>query len=113
MKLPKDTRLAYIVTHEAWYWDALRKSGGWEHPNLMVQASAKDGGVAWEFAVEETKIGHVRVAMFDDSWQAFDQMPEFFYALAELGENATLDQVRKALDLLGAVDETERTQPVR
>jgi hypothetical protein len=112
MDLPEHTHLAYVASHEAWYAHANQIS----HPQLSIMASHKGGGVAWEFSAEEYELGGrqvVRVRMFFDSFAAYAQMPEFFAALAEQGETATLDSVRAALDALGALDETERETPPR
>ncbi|MCW2901767.1 MAG: hypothetical protein JWO67_4032 [Streptosporangiaceae bacterium] len=112
MKLPKGTHLAYIVDHDTWYSQGPRVRRS-EYPSIMIQAAADDGGVAWEFPVEGTRIGAIRASLFSEAWQAFQQMPEFFFALAEFDGNATLKDVRGILDRLGAVDETERTRPTR
>lgn len=112
MNLPDDTHLAYIVSHEAWYWDASRVPG--ENPHLNVSASAKGsgGGVAWEFEVEEVTLDKptARIKIFEDAFAAFTQVPELFAALAD-GDGSTLAGVRNLLDMLGAVDETERVSP--
>lgn len=113
MNLPADTHLAYIVWQEAWY--SQPGSGvPYEKPYLMVMASAKGtgGGVAWEFPIEEDDLGGpvTRVLMFDDAYDAFVQMPEFFAALVE-EKPKTLDAVRTILDRFGAVDETDRVSP--
>src|SRR5437879_2598105 len=107
MELPGDTHLAYVVTHEAWYANALPD----RHPEISVLASAEGGGCAWEFMVEEVDLSPsgpaIRVKVFDDAFAVFAQMPEFFAALAAEKTDA-LDGVREILDRLGAVDETER-----
>lgn len=113
MNLPKDTHLAYTVWTEAWWYDASRTPG--DHPQLMISASAKGsgGGVAWEFPIESYELGGemvTRLKMFNYSYQAMAQVPEFFAALMEQ-RPGTLDQVRAILDALGAVDETERVSP--
>jgi hypothetical protein len=112
MNLPEHTHLAYILIHEAW-WAAANHI---DHPQLSISASHKGGGCAWEFTAEQDELGGrqvVRVKMFFDSFAAYAQMPEFFAALAEQGESATLDSVREVLDSLGAVDETEHETPIR
>ena len=117
MDLPEDTHLAYVVRHEAWYWPGTRNVAGHDQPSLSVMASAKGtgGGCAWEFMIAEHPIGRgqppLHVALFDDAFGAFTQVPELFAALAEQGERATLDSVRAVLDGLGAVDETARIHP--
>lgn len=108
MQLPEGTRLAYVVTHEAWYY----RDG---KPSVTVMAAAGGGGVAWEFAVEEFRFRGepaTQVQVFEDAYAAFAQLPEFFGALAA-GEGTTLADVIKLLDLLGAVDKTERRGPGR
>lgn len=112
MNLPEDTHLAYTVWHEAWYADASRTPG--EQPHLMVSASGDDeGGVAWEFQIDDYELGNApvtRVKIFEDAYAAFADMPEFFAALAER-RPVTLDEVREILDGLGAIDETQRESP--
>lgn len=120
MNLPEGTHLAYDVRHEAWYWittNTIREAAGQRH-GIVVMASANGagGGVAWEFSIEDhadLQPPHptLRLLMFDDSWAAFTQMPEFFGGLTELGPNVPLTQVRELLDQLGAIDETARTSP--
>ena len=105
--LPEDCHLAYIVSHEAWYANALPD----RHPEINVMAAAEGGGCAWEFTVEEVDLGNrnpaVRVKVFDDAFAAFGQIPEFFASLVAEGVT-TLDEVRSVLDGMGAADETER-----
>jgi len=113
LNLPSDCHLAYIVWQEAWYSQASASLN--EHPHLMVSASARGsgGGVAWEFQIDGYELGGspvTRVKMFEDSYAALTDIPEFFAALAE-ERPVTLDQVRAILDSLGAVDETERVSP--
>lgn len=112
MSLPEDTHLAYIVWHEAWYYDASRIPG--EHPRLMVSASAEGtgGGVAWEFQIDCYDLSGpvTRVKMFQDAYAAFAQIPEFFEMLAEQ-QPVTMTEVRDILHALGAVDETPRASP--
>lgn len=113
MNLPKGTHLAYIVNQEAWYAVGVLRD---QPPTVMVQASAKGqgGGVAWDFAVEDGSdlLGKpgLRLKMWDEAWEAFAQIPEFFAALAS-GEVTTLADLRGLLDSLGAVDETSRVSP--
>jgi hypothetical protein len=107
MNLPEGAHLAYVASHEAWYARANRI----DHPELNIVAAAEGGGCHWEFTAEEYELGGrsvVRVRMFFDSFAAYDQMPEFFQALAQQGESASLARIRGVLDALGAVDETQR-----
>jgi hypothetical protein len=108
-KLPEDCHLAYIVSHEAWYANAMPE----RHPEINVVAAADGGGCAWEFMVEEVDLGSggtpIRVKVFDDAFAAFEEMPEFFASLAA-EKTGTLDGVRSILDRMGAVDETDRTR---
>jgi hypothetical protein len=108
VNIPDDCHLAYIVSHEAWYWAAASTPG--EEPHLNVQAAADGGGVAWEFDVSEYHLGGklcTRIQMFDDAYEAFAQIPEFFILMRE-HQPGTLREVRGLLDGLGAVDETQR-----
>jgi len=111
MAVPDDCRFAYIVNQEAWYSKVLTD----EPKEIMVMAAADDGGVAWEFGVEERVLGGetvVQLHPFNDAFDAFAQIPDFFAALAE-EKPSTLDGVRGILDRLGAVDRTERTRANR
>jgi hypothetical protein len=107
--LPEGTHLAYTIYHETSWWRGLpenaRPNDG--RPTIQVAASAKGagGGVAWEFAVVEMTQTTLYLEVFDDAWQAFAQIPAFFESLPDCD---TLDAVQALLDLLGAVDETER-----
>lgn len=112
MNLPEGTHLAYIVWRESWWYG---KDGTSEPPSVMISASAKGegGGVAWEFPIEELELGGkpvTRAKIFYDAYEAFTQVPELFAALAD-GGGTTLAAVIQLLDMLGAVDETERTSP--
>ena len=111
MNLPEGTHLAYVVSGEAWYASAARR----EIPDLMVMASAEGagGGEEWEFQITEQELGGemcTRVKMFNDSYAAFTQMPEFFAVLART-QPKTLADVRSVLAGFGAVDETKRVSP--
>ena len=108
MQLPEDCRLAYIVSHEAWYARAMPD----RQPEMSVMASAEGGGCAWEFAVREAGFENrgqhpISVTLFDDAFAAFAQIPEFFAALAA-EEVTALGGVRTLLANMGAADETDR-----
>jgi hypothetical protein len=112
VNIPDDCHLAYIVSHEAWYWTASRTPD--EKPHLNVQASARGsgGGVAWEFDISEYHLGGkpcTHIEMFNDSYAAFADIAEFFVLMRE-HQPGTLREVRGILDGLGAVDETQRTR---
>jgi len=110
MKLPEGTHLAYAVAHEAWY----SRIGPMmdDPPTIFVMASHPEGGCVWEFRVEGTRLG-LWINMFDDSWEAYAHIPEFFAALAELGRDPKLTDVEAVLTRLGAVDETVRERPIQ
>jgi hypothetical protein len=108
MNLPRDCFLDYVITKEAYYAHVTRAHSD---PEIWIRASAREGGVAWEFsAVQVGNIG-VKLDVFDDAWQAFNDLPEFFQSLAARGKGVTLDDVRETLDRLGAVDSTQRVDP--
>lgn len=113
MELPEDCFLAYVVTHEAWYYEPNRASGLLNGRSLNVSASSRGGGVAWEFTVEEHPHngGGIKLNMFDDSFPAFVQIPEFFAALNGNEVPESVAAVREILDRIGAVDTTERVNP--
>lgn len=114
MDLPEDCFLAYVVNHEAWYYEANRQIDTLDGRSLNVSASAHEGGCAWEFVVQERDIagGTIRLQMFADSFEAFEQIPEFFAALTA-EQPHSLDHVREILDRLGATDTTARNSPHR
>jgi hypothetical protein len=107
MNLPEDCRLTYTVVHEAWYWCVTHMD---EEPQLNIHASSNGGGVAWEFNIAEAALPGRPLVMklFSETWPAFAQMPEFFAGLAEMGDGASLVDVRDFLVELGADDVTER-----
>lgn len=108
MNLPDDCELTYVVPAEAWYRDVVVR----DQPSVSIVAAARGGGCAWEFDVEEHDLNgpSLRLRMFDDSWDAFDQVPEFFAALREQYPR-TLTGLRQLLDGIGARDATERVNP--
>ena len=86
MQLPEDCRLAYIVSHEAWYARSMPD----RQPEMSVMAAAEGGGCAWEFTITEADFENrgmhpISVRLFDDAFAAFAQIPEFFAALATGG----------------------------
>lgn len=105
MNIPDDCFFAYTVMHEAFYASVLNGKR-----EISVSASAHEGGCLWEFMVEEVDLGghpNVKVNIFDDAFDAFAQIPEFFARLTT--ERPTdLKQVARILDDLGARDTTER-----
>jgi hypothetical protein len=100
-------RLTYDVSAEAWYAHTDR-----DGPRIDVHRSHVGGGVAWEFHVEERNLNGptLRVQMFDDSWDAFADVPELFEALRTERPH-TLTELRALLDRLGFADITKRVQP--
>jgi hypothetical protein len=106
--IPRDAAFTYVISHEAWY------SGVVKGREINVQAAHEEGGVYWEFSVEEVDLGQqqpsIRVKVFDDAFAAFAQIPAFFAALAA-DQVASLAGVVAVLDRLGAADVTERTGP--
>jgi hypothetical protein len=114
MNISPDTQFAYIITHEAWYYTELRTDD--ERQSVLIQAAAVGGGVAWEFVIEQIdNLGcgpTLRLNMFDDSWDAFIQVPELFAAL-QAKRPRHLTALREILDEIGATDITARTEPVR
>jgi hypothetical protein len=112
--LPEPYRLAYAVMHESHWWPVLKANGAAPndgHPSICIHASNPDGGSKWDFSITDHELRHaspsLRLAIFDEDWDAFDLLAPFFAALAS-GSVRTLEDVRKLLDDLGAVDETER-----
>jgi hypothetical protein len=109
MNLPEDCELTYIVCHE----DHLHTLTQRDKPAIYVAAVHQEGDHVWEFDVEEHNSPfeqHLQLQIFDDSWDAFEQIPEFFTALRTACP-CTLIELRKVLDGLGARDATPRTRP--
>lgn len=104
--LPEDCYLDYVLPKEAWYREVVR-----EEPEIQIRASSRGGGCLWEFAAVEVENIGVQLRIFDDAWRALNDIPEFFQIIAASGQGTTLDDVRKILDGMGAVDSTERTRP--
>lgn len=109
MNLPADCELTYVVGREAYYADAVRSA--YPEPYLIV-GTAEAGGSAWEFNVMEHDLSEggvrLRLEMYEDSFYAFREIPEFFDALAKRPPR-TLGEVRAILDKMGARDATPRT----
>lgn len=106
MNLPEGSHFAYIIPHEAYYRDVVANS----QPSIYIMAAANEGGVMWEFDVEEHRFGGKTVLflrMFDESWVAFIQIPEFFTMLREQ-RPTSLVKLRVLLNELGAKDNTQR-----
>ncbi|MGS2645902.1 hypothetical protein [Streptosporangium sp. G12] len=113
MDLPNDCYLTYVISHEAWY---AKVPGVIDVPRLSIVASSRGGGCAWEFIAEEADLGpqrpSIRLRIFNDSFAAFEQIPEFFKAISE-AKPTTLAGLVEILTGLGAVDDTERVEPER
>lgn len=105
-KHPGEYILEYKVTGEAWYADALREESRNE---INVVAAHPEGGCAWEFTISQYDLSGeaVRVSVFDDAFDAFTMLDDFFAALAAEAPS-TLQHVRHILDRIGASDSTER-----
>lgn len=109
----ESSRLAYTVMHE-------RFPTQYDHPEInvcrqAVTATGNDDGVHWEFTVRWHPVGGdiaPRIEMFDDSWQAFLEVPQLFVALGENadtrvpprpGDSLTVERLTTLLDRLGFV----------
>lgn len=107
-RIDEDCTFTYVVSKEAWYASALID----ELPSLNISAESDGGGVKWEFNVQEHQLGGkpcLRLRVFDDAFEAFNDIPEFFTALHQ-ERPTTLDGLRALLAKLGAVDRTERSR---
>lgn len=109
---------SFITCHEAWWWGANRIA---RHPHevaqLMIQRSADEGGVAWEFEMtwhqfkdERRDPPSPRVSLFSDSWSAFEEIPEFF-AMLDQDSKVGPGEMAERLEQLGFIDITERENP--
>jgi hypothetical protein len=110
MNLPEGTHLAFFDYRGAWYASGVREQ------MIGISASAGPGsGGAWGFEVAEVDLGEhgtaLQVRVFEDAFDAFTQVPEFFSELA-LVPDLTLDGVIFLLRELGAADETVTDPPV-
>lgn len=103
---PDGYRLAYIRTREAWYSQPPLTGIPGDRNVLMISMDSLDGGCRWEFEIDDEPVGGLRVKVYDDAWQAFTDVPEFFTALAALGRGALVEEVVEILDLLGFTDTT-------
>ena len=115
----RESRLTYTVTHEAWYASSAVQTlpGPYEvgvHREALDRAG-QGSGVHWEFVIEWHDFKHLndshtytpRVAVFNDAWQAFIEVPDLFAALAQ-DKPKTVKDVTDILDRLGFIDTTER-----
>jgi hypothetical protein len=114
-----DRAMAYVASHEAWYWDACFE--GNVVAEIYVQNVSVDedgvvdrgGGCHWEFAIRWHDHGEhgtpPQVEIFNDAWQAFHEIPEFFGKLATLADKATVHVVIDMLVDLGWTDLTTRS----
>lgn len=105
---PNGYRLAYVVTHEAWYSQPPLTRPPGDRNVLAVSMDNLGGGCAWEFSIDDEVGGGLRVKVYDDGWKAFVDVPEFFTAVAALGRGALLSEVIEILDSLGFTDTTKR-----
>lgn len=110
MSLEPDCFLAYTIVAETYYADVAGKP----NPTLWISASCRDGGVDWQFDIEEVVLSGrpcTRLVIFDDGYKAFTQIPELFASLADT-QPATIAATVDVLKRHGAVDITERTLPL-
>jgi hypothetical protein len=104
-------------------------SGEDDSITVTVHPHGLDGGGMYEFQIVHTgknnrsvrsPIG-VRVALFSDSWRAFDDLPQFFKTLADLDTSkglrsddpVDLDVIETYLSSLGWEDITDDYAPRR
>lgn len=112
--LPGGGRLAYTVTRDAWYWQAMSDS---HSPDIVIEAQVCDGddATAWEFIIASEVLdgeNALKINVFDEAFDAFVEIPDFFAALAT-EKPQTLEEVVALLDRVGAEDITEREAPRR
>lgn len=104
---PEGYRLSYVLTGEAWYSRPPLTGIPGDRNVLMISMDNLDGGCRWEFAIDDEP-GGLRLGVYDDAWQAFAAVPEFFTALTALGRGALVEEVVEILDALGFTDTTPR-----
>lgn len=111
---------AFHVTHEAWYWQAIRDTHS-NQPEIMVGMYDPDdgGGCDYEWGIRWHSLDAARtrlspqVQIFHDAWPAFTDptMGTLFTRLAQIGDAVpTPEEVKAALLELGFADLTERTR---
>lgn len=106
-------RMAFIVSHEAWYW----KAG--QRPEIAQEIQMGDypegGGTYGEFSVRWHDIGRSpapRLEVFSDAMEVFAGVaPDLVPRLAALGDRYSPEDVVQILDDLGWEDDTPRTDP--
>ena len=106
MNVDPDYRYTYDVPAEAWYGHTIAGA-----PRIGVHRSHVDGGVAWEFSIEEHDLNGPTLLLrtFGDAWDAFGDVPELFEAL-RTEQPDTLTELRALLGGLGFEDITKRTR---
>lgn len=131
------SRMGFVFSPDAYWWPLLPSAPSLER-DMTISMGTPDDGVDWEFtvvermltpnpspllgAVRERSVLGLQVCVFDDSWDAYAAIPEFFTELAkmttELRRAGRLDQrsgrledVRDLCLRLGYVDDTPREYP--
>lgn len=102
------TSITYATDHQPPHGDS----------GLLIYGKNPDG-LEWEFTVEHHVFTHdlssaagpkrlhaTKVMIFDDAYQAFADIPEFFAKMAEL-QPTDLSDVRTILIALGAIDQSK------
>lgn len=112
-ELPDNSHLAYTINHENIWWSKLpedmRPDDGRRSVYISASKQGRGGGARWEMSVVEKPNIGLKLGIFDETWPAFQEIPDFFLALAS-ERPGSLDEVVRLLDRLGAVDETKRAE---
>jgi hypothetical protein len=98
-------RLTFYVMHEAWSWMPRI------HENNLTAYISISTFPGSEFSMRWYELSSgvtPRLMMFSDSWEAFNQCPEFFKRFPSLDKKITPDEFKAFLLELGFVDTTER-----
>lgn len=96
--------VCYTWSDDAWYHQAAQLRP--ERRYILIMNAHEDGGVEWEFKIEERPdIGSLGLVVFHDAFAAISGIPEFFYGLAGA---VSLEDVRKVARSNGFRDATRR-----
>ena len=110
--------VGYHIVDQSWHHPITSKvlgNGTDEGANatrIMVgmYSTTGTGACQWEFAVAEPTPSTISVRVFNDAWDAFADIPDFFSGLSDLGASADVGSVIILMERLGFEDMTQRTR---
>ena len=109
MILMTNTSVSFIRVADQWYAKHIPS----DSTVFMVGTYGEHGGCTWEFAITDGEAGvsSPRVKIFMDAFVAFQEIPEFFAGLAELGDAAMAEDIMELMLELGFKDRTQEVAP--